>query len=107
MIWGAEDSGRIQLISPITIQSARTSLHTTQEDASAISMSINEGITISSPAGVTVTEIGLYAYLLTYNASHDALTSSRMVLLAYDQVTLTTVSQGGVIVPKYTMAFTA
>jgi len=98
---GAEDSGYTNLIVPVANQVARQAVYTTTENAAQITFSVNEGITII-PAAVSITEIGLFAYILPFNA-----TTIQRTLMAYDQVTSTPFTQGQVAVPKYTLSFVA
>lgn len=98
---GAEDSGYTNLIVPIANQVARQAVYTTTENAAQITFSVNEGITII-PAAVSITEIGLFAYILPFN-----FTTVQRTLMAYDQVAATPFTQGQVAVPKYTLSFVA
>ncbi len=98
---GAEDSGYTNLIVPLANQVARQAVYTTTENTAQITFSVNEGITII-PAAVTITEIGLFAYIFQFNTS-----AIRRTLMAYDQVAATPFTQGQVAVPKYTLSFVA
>jgi hypothetical protein len=87
---------------------ARSSLFTTQQDAVAIVMSIDQGITIATPGTVNITEIGLFSQIWdTTQAGSANGAQSHITLLAYDQVTSTPFTQGQVAAPKYTLNFTA
>ena len=98
---GAEDSGYTNLIVPVANQVARQAVYTTTENAAQITFSVNEGITII-PAAVSITEIGLFAYIQQFNTGQ-----ARRTLQAYDQVASTPFTQGQVAVPKYTLSFVA
>lgn len=103
----SEDAGRTNLFVPVALQIARTALYTTTEDTVKIEFSINEGITIAASAGINVSEIGLFSWFNNTGATASSTTSQQAAMLAYDQVTVVPVSQGGVVAPKYTMSFVA
>lgn len=101
-----EDSGRRCMVSPVAYQTVKNSVYTTTENAVTLAFSITDGLTVNNALGETITEVGLFAQFQSQGESNPA-QRGIATLMAYDGVTPLVVSHGGVVVPKYSMAFAA
>jgi hypothetical protein len=87
-------------------EDARTSVFDAVIDTTTYSFSIMAAFEITAPAGETVTEVGLLSHIrLSSDTDSTNAPAGRHVLLAYDAVTDTPVSQGGIVTPRYTLEF--
>jgi hypothetical protein len=103
-----EESSFINLKSLVAIQNARKSVATTQEDAAALIMVITAGVTVTTPGGLDISEIGMFARFRSNSPNESSNAPGRRQLLAYDFFSpVTNVPNGGVIAPRYTLSFAA
>lgn len=100
----AEVHTRNDLVSRFSeIMSARQGVRTTVLSTSTLTLEITCGIVNGTAASTNITEIGLYICCNSTSGTTSALPFS--TLIAYDGITSTPVSAGGVIAPRYTMDF--
>jgi hypothetical protein len=91
----------VNRVSPII--SARNALITTVLTTATTTIQVTCGITNSTAASVSVTEIGMFLFAVPTAVATSVVPFS--TLLAYDGITSTPVAAGGVIAPRYTMDF--
>lgn len=100
-----EDMSRVNFVVEYRTVDARLSVSLLEESSTNYSFQVAQGITISDSAGITVSEIGLFARVRDNDGSGTN-KNAEVVLVAYDGVSPGIfVPQGGVIAPKYTLSF--
>lgn len=108
---GPEDSSYFNLIAPVgDPQPANKSVVTTQQDAAGVSFFVDQGVTVAAIGGANISEVGLFTAPVPQGQNPFSTFAggnfpNRRTLIAYDQITPIAVPQGGVIAPKYTLAF--
>lgn len=85
------------------VMSARQGVRTTVLNTSTLTLEITGAIVNGTAASTNITEIGLYLCAGNTGTTVTALPFS--ALIAYDGITSTPLSAGGVIAPRYTMDF--
>ena len=100
----AEVHTRNDLVNRVSgLISARQGLVTTVLTTATTTLQITAGIVNGSAASVSITEIGLYLFVITTGTTISI--SPFSTLLAYDGIASTPVASGGVIAPRYTLDF--
>lgn len=103
-----EESSFINLKALIATANARRFVATTQEDTAALIMVITAGITVVTPGGLDISEIGMFARLRSESPLEGSGALPRRQLMAYDFFSpVTNIPNGGVIAPRYTFSFAA
>ena len=102
----AEIHTRSEMVDLIAREDASRSVFDATIDTTTYSFTIMAAFEITAAASETITEVGLLSHIRDKDDTNSSnVPPGNHVLLAYDVVTDTVVTQGGIITPRYTLEF--